>query len=380
MSASAPSPDDAPEASAPAVQDAPTSPSLPENHTSPPVAPPPRASRVGLWLALLGLVVAAGAGWFAWEGRERLQQVEQELVRRQQEVAAQATEARTLARQAQATTADVLARLSLAEARVAEAVLQRSQLDDAILWLSRARDENLLVDVEAAVRMASQQAQAAGSAQPLVAALRAADDRLARASQPRLEPVRRAIEHDIARIQSVAVADVPTLSRRLDELMRAVDELPLVAATPATDAVRPAPGTAAPSDEQVPWWSPSRWAGGWTTVREAVAAEARRLVRITRIDQPDAVLLAPDEAYFIRENLKLKLLNARVAMLGRHADVAQADLRLAEMAIEKYFVADARRTQQALQSLRQVIIQVRQTDVPRPDETLAALAMALGTR
>ena len=36
-----------------------------------------------------------------------------------------------------------------------------------------------------------------------------------------------------------------------------------------------------------------------------------------RIDQPEAMLLAPDQAFFLRENLKLRLLNARLALLAR---------------------------------------------------------------
>jgi len=44
-----------------------------------------------------------------------------------------------------------------------------------------------------------------------------------------------------------------------------------------------------------------------------VRDELRSLVRIRRIDQPDAILISPDQAFFLRENLKLMLLNAHWA-------------------------------------------------------------------
>jgi uroporphyrin-3 C-methyltransferase len=61
-----------------------------------------------------------------------------------------------------------------------------------------------------------------------VAALKQADERLARYNQPRLEGVRRAIARDLDRVKAVGVADLPTLRIKLDEAVRLVDELPLL--------------------------------------------------------------------------------------------------------------------------------------------------------
>ena len=156
----------------------------------------------GPWLAvgaalLVAICVASLA--LVWTTHQRLRVLEQELVRRQQTSQDQSTEARLLARQAHDAAADATAKLALIEGRVAESALQRTQVEELIQSLSRSRDENVLADVEAALRVAQQQSAITGSPEPLVAVLRQADERLARYNQPRLERVRRAVAKDLDR-------------------------------------------------------------------------------------------------------------------------------------------------------------------------------------
>ncbi|MDE2457352.1 MAG: uroporphyrinogen-III C-methyltransferase, partial [Burkholderiales bacterium] len=108
--------------------------------------------------------------------------------------------------------------------------------------------------------------------------------------------------------------------------------------------------------------------------------QARSLIRVTRIDHPDAVLLAPDQAWFLRENLKLRLLNARLALLSRQFDTAQSDLRDALATLDHYFDRSSRRVRSASELLHQVQSQARLVSVPRPDATLAAIATAAAGR
>ena len=329
---------------------------------------------------VLGLSVLAIA--LAWKAEQRVAALEQELVRRQQDSGAQATEARMLARQAQESMRDTVAKLALLEARVAEVAIQRTQLEDLIQSLSRSRDENLLVDVEAAIRVAIQQGAITGSAEPLVATLRQSDERLARYNQPRLEGVRRAIARDLDRVKAVGVTDIAALTIKLDETMRMIDDLPLLASaearkeamresTPPARAAAAASAASGSAGKLLPWraWEDT-WRAGW----ERVWAEARSLVRVTRIDQPEALLLEPQHAFFLRENVKLRLLNARLALLSRQFATAQADLIVVQVALERYFDRSSRRTATAGELVRQAIQQSRQIVLPRPDDTLAALA------
>jgi len=98
------------------------------------------------------------------------------------------------------------------------------------------------------------------------------------------------------------------------------------------------------------------------------------------VERPDPAVLSPSQGFFLRENLKLRLLNARLALMARQFDAAQADLKWAQGAIERYFNRGARRTQVAAEMLRQVAQQAKGTGVARPDETFAALATAGAAR
>jgi uncharacterized protein HemX len=122
------------------------------------------------------------------------------------------------------------------------------------------------------------------------------------------------------------------------------------------------------------------WNEAWSGVSERIWTEAKSLVRVTRIDHPEAMLLAPEQAYFVRENLKLRLLNARLALLSRQFDTAQSDLRDAQASLERYFDKSAKRVQGAAELMRQVAGQARLVVVPRPDDTLAAIQAAAAGR
>lgn len=328
--------------------------------------------------AVLGTVAVTGvvSSALLWQ---KLNGIQEQLARQSADTGAQAIEARTLARQAQDLSRETSARLTVAETRLSEVALQRTQLEELMQSLSRSRDENLVVDIESGLRLAQQQAQLTGGLEPLVAALKSANQRIERAAQPRLAPVQRAIGRDLDRIGRATVTDTAGLLARLDDLVRQVDDLPVLNAPAQASAMRrPAPAgnatdTAAPADQA--WWQ-TLLRRGWELVRD----EARGLVRVSRIDQPEAVLLAPEQAYFLRENLKLKLLNARLGVLARQFDSARSDLASATAALNKYFDPASRRTQNVATLMQQAQAHMKTAELPRLDETLAALATAAAGR
>ncbi|WP_372657394.1 uroporphyrinogen-III C-methyltransferase [Hydrogenophaga sp.] len=418
-----PTPSAAPTAAAaPSVAAAPRAPA-----EAPPTATAPAARGAGLWVGLLALLVAVIAIALAGLQWQKLALTQQELARQSQDTSKQAVEARTLASQAEALTHELQARLSVAELRLSEVSLQRSQLEELMLTLSRSRDDNLVQDIESALRLAQQQSQLTGSAQPLVSALQAADQRIARAAQPRLNPVQRAISRDLERIRSASLADIPSLVARLDELTRQVDQWPVqnqvgrgspaskpqqkaqssapetrpstastppvgvvaavtepspaeaVAPTGPTDPVGPAdgaPGGLSQGWARVTSWWDAAWAKAWADMTQS----GRELVRVSRIDRPEAALLAPEQAFFLRENLKLQLLNARLGLLARQWASVRSDMAAVESAVGRYFEASSPQVAGAQTTLRQLRIDLVGNELPRPDETLAALAAAAGGR
>jgi uroporphyrin-3 C-methyltransferase len=326
-------------------------------------------------------VVAVAALGLGWNTQQRLRALEKELVKRQQDSQGESAQALLLAKQAQDASREAGARVALLDARVSEASLQRTQIEELIQSLARSRDENVVADVDAALRVALQQSAITGSTEPLLQTLQQADERLARYNQPRLERVRRALARDLDRVKAVGVSDLSTLTLKLDEVVRLVDELPLLAATESRRAPAAAPHSAsAPAAEA----SGAAWnqhlTAWWDAWPVRIWDEVRSLVRVARVQQPEALLLAPEQMYFLRENLKLRLLNARLALLSRQYATAQSDLRDAQGALDRYFDTASRRVQVTADLLKQVTSQARQVTLPRPDETLAALAAAAAGR
>ena len=394
--ASSADPAAAPPAAPPAVAGAESPPPPPTAAAVAPAAAPVAAALSGPALLVIAAVVGALSVvslTLTLLGQQRVKTLEQELVRRQQDMQGQAIEARALAKQAQDSAQSAESKMSLLDARVAETAMQRSQLEELIAQLSRSRDENALADIDASLRVALQQAAITGSAEPLVSALRQAEERVARMAQPRLERVRRALARDLDRARAVAVTDVTTLTIKLDEAIRLVDELPMLSqaelrggasvTAESARAAAPARAASATASASLPtalgqWlpWLGERWSRGSARVWQEVQA----LVRVSRIDNPEAILLAPEQAWFLRENLKLRLLNARLSLLSRQFDAAQSDLRDAQSALNRYFDRSNRRVLAAVDLLRQVGGQSRQLGLPRPDETLAALVAAQAGR
>jgi uroporphyrin-3 C-methyltransferase len=343
---------------------------------------------VGLVLAVLALAL----GGLLWQ---RLSAAQEELARRALESSSTATESRAVAAQAEAQVQELQARLSVAEVKLSEVSLQRSQLEELMLSVSRSRDDNLVQDLESAIRLATQQAQVTGSVQPLISALQAADQRIGRAAQPRLNPVQRAIARDIERIRGASLADIPALAAQLDELARQVDLWPTlnqvgpqaVAAQPKQVAgPAPAPGdrpadavpeASAEAPATGAWAKAKIW---WERIASEVVRSGRDLVRVSRIDRPEAALLAPEQTFFLRENLKLKLLNARLGVLARQLRIAQADLVAVDAALERYFDPKASSVAGARAAMLRLKRDLVDSPMPTPDESLAALAAAAGGR
>ena len=328
-------------------------------------------------------MIAALAGsmlvsFYLWR---KLTNIQEHLARQSADATNLSVEARSLAKNAQDLAREASARSSLNETRLSEVALQRSQLDDLMQSLSRSRDENLAVDVESALRLAQQQAQLTGNVEPLLAALKTADQRLARAAQPRLNGVRRALASDIDKIKSAAVTDIPSLLVKLDEIGRLLEDLPVlntVTAVPRVEksdvALKAVSVRSTASGQDVDWQ---------TTVQhflqnnlQSIRTELVKLVRVSRIESPDAVLLSPEQTYFLRENLKLKILNARLGLLGRQVQSAKTDLMAVAEDVRKYGDPSAKQVQLLQTALSQVQAQLGDASIPSLDASIAALTTA----
>ena len=321
------------------------------------------------WWGYVSAVVAVAAllsSVWLWQ---KVQSMQENLARQSAESLSLSTEAKGSAHRAQELSLETAAKLAVTDARLTEVALQRTQVEELIQSLSRSRDENLVADIDSAIRLAQQQAQLTGSVEPLMLALKTAQTRLARSAQPRLAPLQRAMARDEARIQNTPLTDTPALLLQFDELALLADDLVVAnavgrTAVPVEVARKP--------QEAVRDWSLRLWA--------AMREEAHNLVRVSKISEPDAALLAPEQAFFLRENFKLRVLNAKLGLMSRQMASARADLVSASSMLSRFFAPEARKTQTAAALLQQVQSKMRLLEVPRVDETMAALSTAAAGR
>lgn len=334
-----------------------------------------------LWLALglggLGVVL----GLMTWE---KLDSMQTQLARQSADNSSVALEAKASAKQAQDLVQALNSRLSLTEAKLGEVTLQRTQLEELMQSLSRSRDENLVVDIESSLRLALQQAQLTGSSEPLAVALKNADKRISRAAQPRLAPLQRALQHDAARLKESTPLDTPRALNQLDELVQSVDALPLQNDVPSSSASSASASQAAASQVSAPSPSPAHNLSFWESqvlpLWTPLYQEIKNLIRVSRIDRPDAALVSPDQAFFLHENLKLSLLNAKLSLLSHQLDSSRRDLGQAQVLLTHYFDPKSRRVQLEQNAIAQLQAQLKTSDLPRLDESFTALTTAAAGR
>ena len=341
--------------------------------TLPVGALPPRGAR-GPWVLAVLLGALAAAGLTAYVGLERSNEaLVQRLQQLESEGAAAAERGEQALRAARAETqklADDLERLRQ----------QRADLDQLYLDLTRGRDEAALWEVERLVTVAVQELQVGGNLGTALAALQAADARLARIDRPQLVNLRRALTGDIERLRSAPAVDLTGLAVKLDQLAAAVDGWPLLAEPPRKGPLAPAAPAAPGAAEAAARGSDSAEAGAWAGVRRWLREEFGGLLQIRQVDTPEALLLDATQQRLARQQMRLRLLNARQALLQRNDKLYRADLGEAQQLLGRYFDARQPAVAAAAAQLKSMAQAPLSVDVPRVDATLAALRAARGGR
>ncbi len=317
--------------------------------------------RPSVLIATLALLLL---GWQWLETRSRLGELHEELARRLGASDQVANEGRALAKQNQEMLQAFAAKTGALEARLAEAQTQQLALESMYQELSRSRDERLLAEVEQAVSIAAQQLQLAGNVEAALIALQTADARLARAGQPQLLPLRKLINRDIDRLKALPLADVPGISLKLDGVIGMVDALPLAFEQRAR---------AEPMVKQRLGVAPTTY---WEQFGRDLWAELKQLIRIERVEraeQGEAALLSPNQIFFLRENLKLRLITARLALLQRDGKTYREDLRQSQQWLERYFDSREKPVSSAIANLKGLASADLALELPTLNETLGSI-------
>jgi uncharacterized protein HemX len=337
---------------------------LPISRPSPAAPGSEATARLAIGLALVAL---AFTGWQWWESRSEVGSLQQAAGQKLAGIAAEVEQSKAALAQAQSALKDMQSQVRELEARLADTQEQRVALEEMYREISRSADDRMLAEVEQLMIIASQQLQLAGNVKGALIALQAADARLARADKLQVAQLRRTLNQDMERLKALPQVDTVGIAVKLDNLVAQADALPLLVSD-SMPGSRPAT-RARQLDEP-----------GWSKVARDFFDEMKSLVRIRDLETPDAALLTPAQSYFLRENLKLRLLSARVALLARDEQSYRDDLKAAQAWIQKYFDARARVNANTLETLKVLAGSPISISVPDINTSLAAVRAARAAR
>jgi uroporphyrin-3 C-methyltransferase len=352
--------------------------------SAPAALPDDNAKGLPVWMTapylLSGaLAILLAVHWYS--SQNKMNALREEVARRLQNADISNSDIKGIARSAQETSKELQAKVSVLEAKQTESQGQQVALEQLYQDLSKNRDEWALAEIEQVLATASQQLQLAGNVQGALIALQNSDARLAKAEKTQFIAVRRAIAKDIDKLKALPQIDLTGLVLRLDSVIAQVDNIPLwsdekppVVATPPKAPLRVLPRVAKSKNDKVEETSESTFTtqlqDRWQSFSSEMWTEVKQLVRIRQVDAPDALLLSPTQAFFAKENLKLRLLNARLALLSRNEGAFRSDMISAQDLITKYFDVRSKQAQTAQSLLKQIQSNNLSIEMPALTESL----------
>lgn len=322
-----------------------------------------RVSSAVSGMSLTHLTLAVLVVVFIWQwldAHNRINQLQEVVAQRLSEVSGNNQANQTLLAQSQEQVRDLGGKLSLLENRFAETQAQRAVLDALYQDISSNRDTAVLADVEQVLLVADQQLQLSANVKAALIALQNADSRLQRLDRPGLSDLRKRIARDIEHLRALPEVDLQNLSKQLEDVIVAVDKLPL-----AQD-VRPPAGSRDPAAEQ---FQGNVWQRFWHELWQ----ELRQLIRIEDTHQQELPLLSPDQSFFMRENVKLRLLTAKVSLMTHDQAGFRRELKTVQQWLGRYCDNTARSTQQVLGELQKLSTASISVEVPDISPTLDAV-------
>ncbi|MEK6747682.1 MAG: uroporphyrinogen-III C-methyltransferase [Pseudomonadota bacterium] len=216
--------------------------------------------------------------------------------------------------------------------------------------LSRTARERALIDAQNLLELANQRLQFAYDFSGALQALHLADERLRSTSDPSLNAIRRVLAEEMVRLRALPVLDSAGLQTKLQGLTAQMDHLPIHAQRSGAAA------TITPPQAALHTWQD--WVG-------AVWAQLKQLVVVRYNDKPIGPLLAPDQAVYLLQNLRIKFEEARLAVLLHDQTAYHHALASATQWLHDYFDNAAPSVAGALASVRE--LQAYNVQPPLPD-------------
>lgn len=327
-----------------------------------------------LKLVLGGLAALLALQW--WNARSDISDLKRDVAQRLQSGENLNSQTKLIADRVDDQLRVLQGKVSVLEARQSESQNQQAALEQLYRDLAKNRDDWALAEIEQVLSTASQQLQLAGNVRSALVALQSADARLSRVDRPQFIAIRRAIAQDIEKLKSLPSVDLTGVAVRLDSLVAQVDAMPLLS-DEKPGIVAPSPKTKLSNRQKIESNSAFDWRvemqERWTAWSSELWSDLKQLMRIRTVTAPEALLLTPEQAFFARENVKLRLLNARVALLSRNDAAFRSDLAEADRALQRYFDLRDPHTRAGRELIRQIRESVLNIEMPTLSHSLAAV-------
>ena len=306
-----------------------------------------------LLLSVLVLILL----WQWLDARSDINVMQQQLAKKIAEMDGNSKANQMLLAQNQEQVRELYAKVTMLETRYAETQNQRAALESLYNDLSQNRDQTALAEVEQMLLIAEQQLQLSGNVKAALIAMQSADERLKRLNRVALDGLRKAIAGDMEELRALPNPDISGINLQLNNLIHAVDELPLVY---QQHVAKQAGVPAVPPNEET----------SWQKLLREIWQEMKQLVRIENTGKADIPLLSPDQEFYLRENLKLRLLSARIALLSHDENSFRQELKTAQIWTERYFDGRSKSAVRMLDELKRLAATRINVELPDISPTL----------
>lgn len=288
---------------------------------------------------VLVLIVLCTVAWQWYASRQTYLKLESTLSQKLEEFNQVNQQSLALSKNADERSASANARTALLEQKLADSQDQLEALQTLYNELANNREERIISEVEQLLTIANQQLQIAGNIKPALLALQTADSRLQHLDSAQGLQLRKALAQDIQRLQNLPNVDIVGISLKLENLANSINSLPLVS-------------DRHPQAEKIP--APDWSSNAWHRLAQEIWNDLKRMIRIERVDRPEPPLLSPEQRFFLIENVRLRLLTARIALLQHDESTYREDLLATEKWLSNHFDLRETATRNALATVKEL--------------------------
>lgn len=337
---------------------------------NPPAQGQGRGGKAGLIALVLVVLLALVGLWLGWMGWQTLGEQRERLAAAEAQVQSLSDLEGRLEARADESRAALDSALSGLEGDFRD---YRGEVDEALdrvlaeLAREQNADEREWLHAEAAylLRLANQRVQLERDPEGAAALLRTADARLSEADNPALLPVRRALASELAALEAVPRVDRTGLYLALDAQQQQLATLPL--AQDVEELALEIGNGGAPT-------------GGWREQLGRFAGELTSLVTVRHHDQALEALIAPEQEAYLRQNVRLLLEQAQLALLKEEEALYRASLDKAITLVEGYYATDRDGVQNTLARLAELRERAIRPELPDISGSQQALNRFIDSR